>query len=60
MAETRNYRYTELIDQLAAELRPVKRLWPVWEKLGLWVLLETAILAVASAMMGRAGFFLFI
>lgn len=57
MAETRNYRYTELIDQLAAELGPVKRLWPVWEKLGLWVLLETAILAVASAMMGRAGFF---
>jgi hypothetical protein len=57
MAETRDYRYTELIDQLAAELRPVKRLWPVRKKLGLWVLLETAILAVASAMMGRAGFF---
>jgi len=57
MAETRDYRYTQMIDQLAGELRPVKRLWPVWTRLGLWVLLETAILAVASTMMGRAGFF---
>jgi hypothetical protein len=56
MAETREYRYARLIDQLAGELRPVKRLWPVRKKLGLWVLLETAILLMASAMMGRAGF----
>ena len=56
MAETREYRYSALIDQLAGELRPVKRLWPVRKKLGLWVVLETAILLLASGMMGRAGF----
>jgi hypothetical protein len=56
MAETRDYRYAALIDRLAGELRPVKRLWAVRRKLGLWVALETAILLLASAMMGRAGF----
>src|SRR3984957_20782368 len=56
MAETREYRYARLIDQLAGELRPVKRLWPGRKKLGLWVLLETAILLLASATMGWAGF----
>jgi hypothetical protein len=56
MAETREYRYAGLIDRLAAELRPVKRLWPVPKKLGLWVALETAILVLASAMMGLAAF----
>ncbi len=56
MAETREYPYSALIDQLAGELRPVKRLWPVRKKLCLWVVLETAILLLASGMMGRAGF----
>jgi hypothetical protein len=56
MAETGDYRYAELIDQLAGELRPVKRLWPVRKSLGLWVALETAILLLAAVMMGRAGF----
>jgi hypothetical protein len=56
MAETREYRYSALIDQLAGELRPVKRLWPVRKKLGLWVVLETAILLLASATISRAGF----
>jgi hypothetical protein len=56
VAETREYRYAALIEQLAGELRPVKRLWPVRQKLGLWVVLEIAILLLASAMMGWAGF----
>jgi len=56
MSETKDYRYAELIEHLVGELRPVKRLWPVRRRLGLWVLLETAILALASAMMGGPGF----
>src|SRR2546428_5403466 len=56
MAETGDYRYAELIDQLSGELRPVKRLWPVRKSLGLWVALETTILLLAAVMMGRAGF----
>ena len=48
MAESRDYRYAGLIEQLAGELRPVKRLWPVRKKLGLWVLLEMVILALQS------------
>jgi hypothetical protein len=38
-------RHRELVDQLASELAPVRRLWPIGVRLTLWLLLEALVLA---------------
>lgn len=42
-----------LVDRLVAELRPVRRLWPVGVRLALWVALEAAILIAVAIGAGR-------
>ena len=37
--------HRELVDQLAGELRPVRRLWPIGVRLTLWLLLEVLLFA---------------
>ena len=34
-----------VVDRIAAELRPVRRLWPIEARLALWIMLETGVLA---------------
>lgn len=49
MTEARQTTHEEhhraLVERLAANLRPVRRLWPVPVRLGLWLVLEVALLA---------------
>jgi len=42
-----------LIDRLASNLRPVRRLWPVNARLALWLLLEAVFLALAATVGSR-------
>ena len=37
--------HRELVDQIAGELRPVRRLWPIGVRLTLWLLLESLVLS---------------
>jgi negative regulator of sigma F NrsF-like protein len=45
--------YVALIDRSIKDFQPVKRLWPVGTRLTLWILLETAILALAAGFGGN-------
>ena len=56
MSASREIGYAALIDRLARDLRPVRRLWPVHKRLGLWVALEAAILLAIATQIGRANF----
>jgi hypothetical protein len=42
---THEERHRALVERLAANLHPVRRLWPVPVRLGLWLVLEVALLA---------------
>jgi len=46
MSEFNEIDYGVLIDRLIQDFPPVKRLWPIRIRLSLWILLETAILAL--------------
>jgi hypothetical protein len=52
MSESREIRYEALIDRLANDLQPVRRLWSVRRRLGLWVALEAAIVLAIATLMG--------
>jgi hypothetical protein len=54
MAELSEIDYRVLIDRLIQDFRPVKRLWPVRIRLLLWILLEAAIVAVATLLNGQS------
>ena len=46
---THEERHRTLVERLAADLKPVRRLWPVRVRLGLWLVVQAALLAwVAS------------
>lgn len=42
--QTHEQHHRALVDRLAANLQPVRRLWPVRVRLGLWLLLQLALL----------------
>jgi hypothetical protein len=42
---THEEHHRALVERLAANLRPVRRLWPVRIRFGLWLILQTAVLA---------------
>jgi hypothetical protein len=42
---THEDRHRALVERLAANLRPVRRLWPVSIRFGLWLILEVGVLA---------------
>jgi hypothetical protein len=54
MPELSEIDYAVLIDRLIEDFRPVKRLWPVSIRLVVWILIEAAILVVATLFNGRA------
>jgi hypothetical protein len=43
----------ELVEHMVAELRPVRRLWPISVRLGLWIALEVSVLVLMLRHGGR-------
>jgi hypothetical protein len=52
MSQGHEINYAALIDRSIKDFQAVKRLWPVGTRLTLWILLETAILALAAGFGG--------
>lgn len=48
MSSGREIDFTAMIDRSIEDFRPVKRLWPVWLRLTLWVLLGAGILGLGA------------
>ena len=56
MSQGREIDFTALIDRSIKDFRPVKRLWPVWLRLAVWILLEAGILGLGAGLAGLDGF----
>jgi len=52
--ETQRETRQAMIDRLAAELQPVRRLWPVNARLAMWLLLEASLILIAVVSGARA------
>jgi hypothetical protein len=48
-------RHRALVERMVAQLRPVRRLWPVWARLALWISLEVAALLLVISHGNRAN-----
>ncbi|MBV8356332.1 MAG: DUF1109 family protein [Deltaproteobacteria bacterium] len=45
---THHVRYDELINRLIEKFEPARRIWPIWARLALWLILEFSILSLVA------------